>query len=116
MDVAIQTATGRLHWVMAEACQQSSVMCNLASNKIIMETLDDDVAEVVTTFLNYNYLHPVILHIPIMHGKNSPPLLPAWTVTLQATMAKDKRFARDVLVQAEPFQLHVLQCLAANCI
>ena len=114
MDVAIQTASGRLHWVMAEACHQSLALKTHTSVKIIMDGLDDDVAEVITTYLNYNCLHPLSLQFPIMGTPPSP--LPAWANTLLANMRKDKRFARDVLIQSEPFNVPTLQCLAASCL
>jgi hypothetical protein len=114
IDVAIEKASGRLHWVVAEACQQSSVLSEQTGGKITMDALDDDVAEVVTTFLHYNCLHPIQVQSPIM--RVPPSTLPAWAAALITKLLKDKRFARDVLIQTEPFNLPTLQCLAASCI
>jgi len=113
-DVAIETRTGRLHWVMHEA---SNGLCPDGYKQIIpMHDVDDDVAEIMTTFLNYNAIMPLNINSRLIHEGDMHEEEPAWCGELRAALKRSASLRFAVLVQAECRLCFVnLQKFVASC-
>jgi len=60
MDTAVQTPSGRLHWIMDKAAKNMLLKKSYA--------IDDDVMEIIVAFLNYDAILPFQMQTHIMDG------------------------------------------------
>jgi hypothetical protein len=94
--VALRTPTQRLHWLFGPV---PSWLPAAAGDGVVAVPWEDDVAEIVTAYVNMHAVQPLPPHRnAIMHGKNAGPRLPPWALDMQAALRAKPLLARAVLL------------------
>lgn len=81
--VAIETPSGRVHWVLASVAAHFPAVFPAGKDTArVSLPLDDDVAELASAFMHYNTWYPVSVQNTIMHGADARTLLPPWAMDM----------------------------------